>query len=181
VSDGRARLFVALELPDAAREALVAWRVLVDPGGLRHVEPESLHVTLCFLGLLEVSEIEPIGAAVADVGADGPMPLALDAPTWLPPRRPNVLAVGVADPTGALAAVQASLSAALSGGGWYAPEARRFLAHVTVARVRRGARVRPVQLPPPPPVAFEGELVTLFRSRTDPHGARYEPLRRVAL
>jgi 2'-5' RNA ligase len=92
-----------------------------------------------------------------------------------------VLAVRVDDPGGALDRVQSSLSDALAGGGWYVPEARPFLAHVTVARVARGARVRSVDLPPPSPLAFAGSVVTLFRSRTSPQGARYEALRRVEL
>jgi 2'-5' RNA ligase len=47
----RTRLFVALDLPDAVREGLVAWgeRELRDPA-LRPVRPEALHVTLAFLG-----------------------------------------------------------------------------------------------------------------------------------
>ena len=44
-----------------------------------------------------------------------------------------------------------------AGGGWYEPEARPFLAHVTVARVRKGsAGLRAVELPAPPPVARSG-------------------------
>src|SRR3954453_15088126 len=54
----RARLFVALDLPADAREALVEWRA---PGlgvdGLRLVDPAGLHVTLAFLGHLDEAEI----------------------------------------------------------------------------------------------------------------------------
>ena len=58
----RARLFVALELPEAAREALERWRASVfrDVDGLRPVAPEALHATLCFLGWRSVDEIEQI-------------------------------------------------------------------------------------------------------------------------
>jgi 2'-5' RNA ligase len=141
-------------------------------------------MTLCFLGALPVSEIEPIGAAVAEAvggfSGGGAVPgLVLCAPTWLPRRRPNVLAVRVEDSLGALAAVQSALADVLVAGGWYAPESRPFLAHVTVARVRRGGRVRPADLVSPPPLEFAGAAITLFRSRTDPAGARYEPLRRL--
>jgi 2'-5' RNA ligase len=88
--------------------------------------------------------------------------------------------VRIEDPTSVLSAVQAAVSDAVAGGGWYRPEARPFLAHVTVARVARGARTRAIDLPVPE-LEFTGATVTLFRSRTDPRGARYEPLSRVEL
>jgi 2'-5' RNA ligase len=97
-----------------------------------------------------------------------------------------VLAVRLDDASGALAQAQAALSEALAAGGWYAPEKRPFLAHVTVAR-GAGARVSEVArrggrgLRPPPSLAFEGSRITLFRSRLSAAGARYEPLGEVLL
>jgi 2'-5' RNA ligase len=184
VSDERLRLFVALELPTDVRAALVGWRepVLRDRPGLRALAPESLHVTLCFLGWRPAQEVQQIGeACAAAVAGAVPVSLSLQRALWLPARRPAVLAVALADPQGALEAVQARCSGALQAGGWYAPEARPFLAHVTVARVTKGARVRADELPAPEPVCFAGSRVTLFRSRLGPGGARYEPLRIVRL
>lgn len=173
----RARLFVALELPHGPVEALVRWRQRAVAGidGLRLVAPESLHVTLCFLGSLPGAEISAIAGAVDGAG---PLEVALSlgAPVWLPRRRPAVLAVEIEDLSGALARMQASVAAALVAGGWYEPERRRFLAHVTAARVARGARIRAVELPAPEPFAFTGTAVTLFRSRPGPGGTRYERL-----
>ena len=79
---------------------------------------------------------------------------------------------------GGSGAVQSALSEALAAGGWYAPEKRPFLPHVTVARVGRGARVRRgLELPAlPADLAFRASTVTLFRSRLSPAGARYEGL-----
>jgi len=54
------RLFVALELPEDVRVALVAWRPR--DGGLRPVAAESLHVTLAFLGWREAADADMIGA-----------------------------------------------------------------------------------------------------------------------
>lgn len=48
---------------------------------------------------------------------------------------------------------------------------------MTVARVRGGEHVpRGVVLPPVPSLVFDGAAVTLYRSRLQPGGARYEPL-----
>jgi 2'-5' RNA ligase len=180
-ADERARLFVALELPGSVREALVQWRGASLPQ-LRVVRGEDLHVTLCFLGWQRLSAAGEILRA-CQVAADWAVaPLVLRKAIWLPPRRPRVLAVSLEDRDRVLAGVQGALSGALGAGGWYIPEKRPFLAHVTVARVARGARVRAgTDLPALPVLSFEGSRVTLFRSRLSPAGARYEPLGTVVL
>ena len=178
----RARLFVALDLDDAARAALVAWRdgIVAGRAGLRAVPAEALHVTLCFLGACTVDDVEGIAGACAAAAADGSVTgLAVGSARWLPSRRPRVLAVAVEDSAGALTAVQASLSAALAESGWYRPEARPFFPHVTVARVARGGPGREeVSAPPALPLA-PGAPVTLYRSHLSPRGVRYEALRSV--
>ncbi len=144
--------------------------------------PEALHLTLCFLGSLEIADIRPISdACAAAVSGAEPPELSFGQAIWLPPRRPGVLAVEIGDASGALAGLQAALAGALSAGGWYAPEARRFLGHVTVARVARGARVRGVALDSPSAARFAAASVTLYRSRLQRSGARYEALRTIGL
>ncbi len=178
-----ARLFVALELPSEVREELARWcsDALARDRGLRVLGADSLHVTLCFLGSRRVEEIDPIASAVASVAGEPLAPLTVREPVWLPARRPRVLAVKLFDLDEVLAGVQDKLAAALSAGGWYAREARPFLAHVTVARVAREGRVRAIELPPPPQRRFDGSLITLFRSRLGRGGAQYEALSRVEL
>jgi 2'-5' RNA ligase len=178
--DERARLFVALELPDPVRAALVGWRP--SDRRLRLVDPLALHVTLCFLGWRLQREVDEILAACEVVGGSPAAALALAEALWLPPRRPRVLAVRLADDGARLAAVQSELSSSLQAGGWYVPETRPFLAHVTVARVPRDVRrMRAPELAPPPELAFAGNRVTLYRSRPGSAGARYEALGSVVL
>jgi RNA 2',3'-cyclic 3'-phosphodiesterase len=188
--EGRARLFVALELPDPVRAALVAWRdsalSSLSPrsslSGLRGVAPEDFHVTLCFLGSRPVGEIDEIGAACGVAAGEPVVEASLREPMWLPRRRPRVLAVSLDDASGALARLQSTVAAALAAGGWYAPESRPFLGHVTVARVSaRGGRVRSLALPAPPAGEVVCSRVTLYRSRLSRLGARYEPLTVVSL
>jgi 2'-5' RNA ligase len=180
-----ARLFVALDLPPDAVAALLAWRepLLREHDALRPVRRESLHVTLCFLGSLDEAAITPLSTLVASAAGEArAVPgLAFAAPLWLPRRRPRVLAAGIADRDGALGRLQAALAASLADDGWHEPEARPYLPHVTVARVRGAAPPRAASLPPEPQLAFAGAAVTLYRSLLHPSGARYEPLRRHAL
>lgn len=175
----KARLFVALELPEPVRAALAAWRapLLRELPALRAVAPEALHVTLCFLGWREEAAIAPIAAIVGRcAGASGGVGLALGEPLWLPPRRPRVLALGLEDRHGRLDALQAELAGQLAEGGWYEPEPRPYLPHVTLARVRAGEPVSRAAPAPPPALAFDGAAVVLYRSRLERAGARYEPL-----
>ena len=181
-SDERVRLFVALELPVHVREALIAWRDgLIRAGGLRPLGAESLHATLCFLGWQTASQVDAIGAACGLLAGEPTPELSLGAARWLPPRRPRVLAVDLADPSGALTRAQTTLSGTLAAGGWYEPEKRPYLAHVSVARVTRGARAPRAALPPISTLEFRAGRVTLYRSRLSRGGAQYEPLATIEL
>jgi RNA 2',3'-cyclic 3'-phosphodiesterase len=179
----RVRLFVALELPAPVREALVQWRsaALGGNGGFRLIAADHLHVTLCFLGWRPVDDVTQILHACGIVAERRPAELTVRGAVWLPRRRPRVLAATLEDPGGGLTAMQAALSEALAEGGWYVPEKRPFLAHVTVARLGAGGRLRAFELPAPPPLRFGGSRVTLYRSRLGAGGARYEPLGTVEL
>ena len=182
-----ARLFVALELPAGVRASLAAFgRAAADADpALRAVGEDALHVTLVFLGHRALEDVDLAAEAVGEAATGVAAPLLeLGAPLWLSPRRPHVLTVALADPSHALAALQAAVSVALVDALGIVPERRRFLPHVTVARVRRGAVPRRGRLPDPPweeGQAFAGEAVTLYRSHLGGGPARYEPLLRVPL
>ncbi|MFL5821825.1 MAG: RNA 2',3'-cyclic phosphodiesterase [Solirubrobacteraceae bacterium] len=182
-SEERVRLFVALELPEDVRQALGRWRsdALRNITGLRAIPPDHLHVTLCFLGWQDAGEVEAIADACRAVTASEPPELTLGEAVWLPPRRPRVLAVQLHDAHGRLAALQSELSQRLEAGGWYVPERRPYMAHVTVVRVRRQARVSPSALAEPEAMAFRASQVTLFRSHLSAAGARYEALAGMSL
>jgi 2'-5' RNA ligase len=183
VSGPRARLFLALDLPEQARERLVEWRgaALGDRRDVRPVAPEALHVTLVFLGWQDESAAPKIAeAAFAALPADPAPVLAPTGVSSVPPRNPRLFALDLDDQGGRATKLQAAASAALEAGGWYRPEKRPFWPHVTLARVKRGERrVPPLSDdPPPPPEPFEAAVVTLYRSTLRPQGSLYEPLAR---
>jgi 2'-5' RNA ligase len=179
----RARLFVALELPEEVRAELARWRTrpLRGVSGLHAIAPEDLHATMCFLGWRPTEQIGAISNACSVLAAQSAPQLRLGEAIWLPPRRPRVLAVELQDPLGALARAQAALAEVLEAGGWYEPEERPYLGHVTTARVLRGTRIPPRPLTAPSPLAFSGHSAVLYRSRLSRAGARYEPLTTVEL
>jgi 2'-5' RNA ligase len=173
----KVRLFVALDLPEPVVDALVAWRapLLRDDDTLRAVPRASLHVTLAFLGWQEAASTPPLTELVSAC-AGGAAGLALGGALWLPRRRPRVLAVALEDRHGQLSALQERLVEQLVAGGWHEPEARPYLPHVTVARVRRGVAVATPDLSPPTAPPFDGAAVVLYRSHLASAGARYERL-----
>jgi 2'-5' RNA ligase len=177
------RLFAAADLPAAVRSELAAWGAACAElvGDLRPIPAQRLHLTLVFLGSRPEAEAEAIGELVTAC-ADGPVGVELGEALWLAPRRPHVLTVGVTDVTGRLGDLQARVSEALQAGAGHEPERRRYRPHATVARVRKGARVRPddVALPRAPRASFALEALALYRSVLGP-SPRYEPLARVPL
>ena len=185
----RARLFVALDLPDELRDGIVAWSkgALADPA-LRPLAPESLHVTLAFLGYRPEKEIEPIAEAARESVAPAPW-VELRDPVPRPPRgRPRLFALPALSP--GTEALQAGLRQKLVEGGFYKPENRPYWPHVTVARVRPEARgsKRPAVVSDPPGKLPEGlsearicRRMTLYRSELKPTGAQYVPLAQVEL
>jgi 2'-5' RNA ligase len=176
---GRAlRLFAALELPGEVTDALQALRL--DEDTWRRVPAESLHVTLAFLGATDPGLVPVFADALRRIRSDAPRLILGDA-LLLPPRRAHVFTVALADPDGTLATLQRDVAAALAATGAYEPERRAFRAHVTIGRLRPRQRAPRATDLPVPPLAFAGTALTLFSSRTSPHGARYEALVRIPL
>jgi 2'-5' RNA ligase len=176
-----ARLFVAAEIGEPDRAALVDWarEAVGDDRGMRVVAPEQVHLTLAFLGHRSPEEIPALGEVVASF-ADRPAPaLRTAGALWLSPRRPHVLTVGLEDPSGALARIHAAVLEAMVREAGHEAERRAFRPHVTVARVR--GRLRPFELPAPPPLEFEPSAVTLYRSRLGRGPATYERVASVPL
>jgi RNA 2',3'-cyclic 3'-phosphodiesterase len=185
----RARLFVALDLPDELRDGITEWGAgaLVDPA-LRPVAPESLHVTLAFLGHRPKKEVEEIAAVVRERTGPAPWVELLD-PEARPPRgRARLYALPALSP--GTEALQAGVEQGLVEAGFYESEKRPFWPHVTVARVRpegRGSRRPAVVSEPPGKIPMElseariCRRMTLYRSELQPTGARYVPLAQVQL
>ena len=185
----RARLFVALDLPEEMRDGIAAWaqRELVDPA-LRIVLPQSLHVTLAFLGYLPEREIGRLVEIVEALGTAAPT-IQLHNPLAKPSsRRPRLFALPVDSPGSVV--LQAELEEKLVAARLYAPEKRSFWPHVTVARVKpegRGSKrprtleKRPRGLPQELLRPALGVRATLYRSELNPQGARYTPLAQVKL
>ncbi len=186
----RARLFVALDLPDDVRAGIVDWQrtALSDPA-LRVVRPEALHMTLVFLGYQAEKDVRAIAKAAFDVQAQAPAVELAAEPVGVPRgKRPRLIALAAnSDETVVL---QSQVEERLVAEGYYKPEKRPFWPHLTVARVRaeaRGSR-KPAQIRNPPhPLPehmfrfFRPTRLVLFKSHLRRTGAEYEPLAELEL
>jgi RNA 2',3'-cyclic 3'-phosphodiesterase len=180
----RARLFVALDLPDEVREGLVAWQASFDDPGLRLVKPESLHMTLVFLGYQAEKDIERIVDAALGVDAPAPEIQLAPDPVRVPRgKRPRLFAVDAQSDEAI--ELQRQVEERLVNGRFHEPEKRPFWPHLTVARVRpekRGSRKPAVVANPPGALPerlfrpFTALRLTLYRSHLRPQGAEYIPL-----
>jgi RNA 2',3'-cyclic 3'-phosphodiesterase len=188
----RARLFVALELPDWVREALGSWQreALVADPALRAPAAETLHVTLCFLGWLPERRVSEVAAIVGAIER-WPIELRFERdPVPVPRRRPRLYAANA--PSEGADRLAAEVCRNLEAARLYEPERRPFWSHVTIARVRserapagagRRRRARPMvtaAAPPPLPKPltepFGAVRVTVYRSILRAQGATYVPL-----
>jgi RNA 2',3'-cyclic 3'-phosphodiesterase len=190
------RLFVAAEPSEAVRRAASAvsgrLRAALESrrmgDGLRWVPEQNLHLTVWFLG--EVSDNR--AAAVLDtlrppVGVP-PFTLHLSGLGAFPPSGPpRVYWLGVARGGEELARIHDDLGTRLAPWG-FEGEGRPYSAHLTLARVKEApaAAARAVirQLLRDTDAdagSCQVEALTVFRSRTSPRGAAYEPLLRVPL
>jgi RNA 2',3'-cyclic 3'-phosphodiesterase len=186
----RARLFVALDLPQDVRAGLVDWQrtALADPA-LRPVRAEALHMTLVFLGYHAEKDVKAIAKAALATDAEAPAVELAAEPVGVPPgKRPRLIALGTnSDETVEL---QRGVEERLVAGGFYEPEKRPFWPHLTVARVKpeaRGSRKPALIKTPPHPLPehmfryFRPTRLVLFKSHLRRTGAEYEPMAELEL
>ena len=187
------RLFVSIALPETVKDSLGAlqneMRRLLAGDTVRWTRREQFHLTLRFLGDVELARTEALQRALAGAGqACPPLRLrALGVGCFPDLRRPKVLWVGVTDGAGELARLQAAVKLASNAFTSEAPEAR-FTGHVTLARLRLLPRAEVDKLRQSVAGMRQqclGEWTTgtmeLMRSELVPQGARHSVVASIAL
>jgi 2'-5' RNA ligase len=148
---------------------------------VRWVRPETFHVTLRFLGDVEVSRIAALARQVVERTAEiRPFALRLGGARAFPsPRRPRVVVLDLA-PAAPLEALAAAVEGGVVAAG-FEPESRPFRPHLTLGRVRGAGERLPRELPSPDGAEFDVTEAVLFRSELRPGGALHTPLERFSL
>ncbi len=189
------RLFVAVDLDEAARQAVV--RLVEDlrsrfaarglGRGTRWVEPRHLHLTIRFIGEVPDERAQSIRQAVQPRLSTRAFDLRLTGLGVFPPAgAARVLWVGVAEGAVGLAALHDEIDARLVAIG-EPTESRPFSAHLTLARFKDLDRGRSealratIQAVAADVGSCRIDAVTLYESRLGPAGPTYTPLLRTRL
>lgn len=184
------RVFCAVALPSEVRA-----RVAAHIEHLRSALPgvranwdraEKLHVTIKFLGEIELARVAALSLAASRAAASvPPFELAIeDAGAFPSQGPPRVIWLGVADSSGGLARLQSTLEDASADEG-FTRETRPFHPHLTIARLRtpQGAR-RLAALHKDKSfeaARFPVEELLVLRSELGPGGSSYTEISRHSL
>lgn len=186
------RIFVAVPLPDAARERVQELvdgvRAGADPSrrDVRWVRLDGLHVTLRFLGPTLDDRLAAVEAAVTATASSGTAPFEarLHGGGAFPgPDRPRAIWLGIGPGDAELGQLSARLGAELARRGW-PDDQRPFRPHLTLARsdgIASGAATarRLIEAARDLDLAWTVDRLVLFESVTGGGPARYVPLHMV--
>lgn len=173
------RLFIGVDLRSDTRQALAALLAEDGVGRLpgRVVPPMNWHLTLRFLGEVEVVECDRLLMELAGAHLGNSFEMVFDGLGAFPRReRATVLWVGINEGESQLQTLAGVVEEAVAAAG-FPSEDRPFRAHLTLSRIRPPQDVSTV-------IAATGlvrlrtrvDEVTLFRSHLEHGGTRYEVL-----
>ena len=189
----RFRLFIAVTLPEEVKAQIEAAqaelrRALPGPG-VRWTRREQFHLTLKFLGDVDVARVQPLEEAIrAACRGFSALPLRAERVGFFPDLRyPRVVWAGVQDQAGQLLRLQQAVDAVTRDFTTEQKE-ERFSGHITLARIKAIKRPEAEALRQAAAGMAErlfgqwtaGE-VELMRSVLSPQGARHTSLAATAL
>jgi 2'-5' RNA ligase len=150
------RAFIAVALPPEIKNKLVRLQGQLREGTpvpVKWVAPESMHLTLKFLGNISPGLTGRVTAAIGEAArGEPPLKLGIEGLGVFPnPRRVQVVWVGLSGDVARLGELQKRLETGLQPLG-FRPEGRPFAPHLTLGRVRDRAT--------PPERQALGEMVT---------------------
>lgn len=173
------RVFVAVPLPDDIRMALAdEVSGLNIPGKL--VPPENWHITLRFLGAIDIVPYERFLAFLGQSALPESFSIRLGRLDAFPnPRRATVVWVGLSSGSPSLVALNETTEDAAQSVG-LEPEERPFRPHVTLARVRPQQDVAYL-LDHQVDLAWKTKEIVLFKTKLIAGRSTYERLESFAL
>lgn len=182
------RAFFAISLPLEFKEEIARLQDILKKtrAEVKWVRPESVHLTLKFLGQVAEDIIDPLAeAASVKASQTQALTLTLNGTGVFPgPRRPRVAWLGLAGDVGRIIDLQRGLEESAEKFG-FAREKRKFSPHLTLGRIRSSKGIKEfiteLDRLDPQPLEFMASEVVLFRSELKPTGAIYTPLKKIPL
>ena len=187
---GKTRTFIGVDIGDAIRANTAALIKDLSKTGaaVKWVAPESMHVTLLFLGEVDDRELHAVCKAVKEVAAgEPPFPLRVSGVGAFPtPRRPKILWVGITEGVEPLRRLYAALEERMLDLGCYRKEERGYTPHLTLGRAKGDADANALAPEIPKRSAWEGgrfavDEVLVFSSELARDGPVYTVIGRAPL
>lgn len=184
------RAFIAFQLPDPVvshiREIQADLKKRPDLR-LKWVRPETVHLTLKFLGNIRPDAVSGISDAMKEAAATCP-PLSFSVKglgAFPTPKKARVVWLGLSGDTHQLIQFQKTLDSRLEPLG-FARENRPFRAHLTMGRAKGKVDLQSLveailTWAEPASSPFFADRITLFKSDLKPGGAVHTPLCEAAL
>ena len=175
VNSGLLRLFVAIDVPDEARNAVAAMSQPVE--AFHWTKRDQLHLTLQFLGDTEPDLLPVLKSTLAAISAEKFILSQMQLDVFPSIRKPRVVVIRFS-PCDALVRLQQAVHSGIVSSGIRVDN--RFKPHVTIARLRdaKAGTVRNyLKAAVCPTLEMEIGEFHLYESHLGPKGARHEKLR----
>jgi 2'-5' RNA ligase len=183
---GFIRTFVCVSPPDEVKLEITEYISLLKRSGhsYRWAAAEQMHITLRFLGEAEPSQVQKIDTALSSIGGVSEFDIALSGAGGFPDMsRPKVLWLRVGEGASSLEKLALRVEGAAKNAD-FAPETRKFRAHLTLARVKAGAPLPDKlaeMLQNTPSLSWRCRNFILMKSVLAEGGALHIPLREYPL
>ena len=181
------RTFCAFELPESLRARIDQHsqlvREAVPEAAASWSRSENIHLTVKFFGNVDQQRVPVISAVAAHVATEfSPIQIEVGKTGVFPrPSRPQVLWIGIHDPSQALANLHKQLENQLAPEG-FPKEDRAFRPHLTTARIRKphdAAKLAQTHLETKfDTVEISLNELVLFRSELSSRGSKYTAISR---
>jgi RNA 2',3'-cyclic 3'-phosphodiesterase len=164
------RLFVAVDLPDEARQAIAvrqklwAGRLSKSKGALKLIDPLRMHLTLLFIGEVPEARVPAIVESMNAPAGMAPFDVTFGGVGVFPPRgAPRVLWIGITDGAARLEQLQREIAQRVRTVD-IAFDDRPFHPHLTLGRWRGADRRRPSEVRRSTPERLRRDIAALERS-----------------
>jgi len=183
------RTFIAIEIPGDILDRISDILRVLKKGCpyVRWVRPESIHLTLKFLGNIDAKRLGNLALELTDL-LGTPLSLSLGRPGGFPNlKRPRIVWLGLEGDTEGLMGLQQEIEERCAKIG-FPEEKRGFSPHLTLGRIKSGRpadleglstlldKVDVTGIPP-----LRADAVYLYESILKPAGAEYRKLNSFAL
>ena len=188
VLDSMIRTFIACDIPNTIRKKIASFQSTLREyrADIKWVRPESIHITLKFLGDVEESKIQAVVQAVGQAAKSKvPFTTSIEGTGTFPnDRSPRILWIGIQEGADRLADLASRMEEAFFLLG-FPKEKRSYSAHLTLGRVRSLHRIqdtiRALHSTPFEAGSFRVDEIVVMKSDLQSTGAVYTPLHRIKL